>query len=150
MFKNKFFVRLSKSFFELKFSLTTKDILDQTHLFSLKFMIELFYKNSWRLLTVNYNSSVIRQKGKSQNGCFKKTKHAKFSEKRTFLTPWYAHQSLFLNKDAGLRPATLCKKRLWCAYQGIRNVRFSENLACFFFMKHPFWDSPFCLITDEL
>ena len=27
------------------------------------------------------DSSVIRQKGKSQNGCFKKTKHAKFSEK---------------------------------------------------------------------
>ena len=27
------------------------------------------------------------QKGKSQNGCFKKKKHAKFSEKRTFLTP---------------------------------------------------------------
>ena len=37
-----------------------------------------------------------------------------------------------------------------CAYQGVRNVRFSENLACFIFLKHPFWDSPFCLITDEL
>ena len=37
-----------------------------------------------------------------------------------------------------------------CAYQGVRNVRFSENLACFVFLKHPFWDSPFCLITDEL
>ena len=36
-------------------------------------------------------SSVIRQKGRSQNGCFKKTKHVKFSEKRTFLTRWYAH-----------------------------------------------------------
>ena len=32
-------------------------------------------------------SSVIRQKGESQNGCFKNTKQAKFSEKRTFLTP---------------------------------------------------------------
>ena len=32
-------------------------------------------------------SSVIRQKGESQNGGNKKTKHAKFSEKRTFLTP---------------------------------------------------------------
>ena len=30
--------------------------------------------------------SVRRQKDESQNGCFKKTKHAKFSEKRTFLT----------------------------------------------------------------
>ena len=32
-------------------------------------------------------SSVTRQKGESQNGCFKKTKDAKFSEKRTFLIP---------------------------------------------------------------
>ena len=55
------------------------------------------------------SSSVIRQKGESQNGCFKKTKHAKFSEK----------------------------------------VRFSQNLACFVFLKHPFWDSPFSLITNE-
>ena len=36
-------------------------------------------------------SSVVRQKRKSKNGCFKKTKHAKFSEKQTFVTPWYAH-----------------------------------------------------------
>ena len=36
-------------------------------------------------------SSVIRQKGEFQNMCFKKTKHVNFSEKRTFLTPWYAH-----------------------------------------------------------
>ena len=33
---------------------------------------------------------VITQKGKSQTGCFKKIKHFKFSEKRTFLAPWYA------------------------------------------------------------
>ena len=30
------------------------------------------------------------------------------------------------------------------------NVLFSENLACFVFLKHSFWDSPFCLITGEL
>ena len=30
---------------------------------------------------------VIRQKGGSQIGCFKKTKQAKFSRKQTFLTP---------------------------------------------------------------
>ena len=34
--------------------------------------------------------------------------------------------------------------------QGVRNVRFSENLAYFVFLKHLFWDSSFCLITDEL
>ena len=73
-------------------------------------------------------TSVIRQKDESQNGCFKKTKHVKFSEKRTFLTPWY----------------TLVR-----AYLGVRNTRFSENLTCFIFLKHPFWDSPFCFITDD-
>ena len=75
------------------------------------------------------NSSVIRQKGESESGCFKKTKHAKFSENRTFLTPWYAHVRVRI---------------------GVRNARFSENLACFVFLKHPFWDSLFCLITDKL
>ena len=38
----------------------------------------------------------------------------------------------------------------FCPNQGVRNVRFSKNLACFVFSKHPFWDSLFCLITDEL
>ena len=37
-----------------------------------------------------------------------------------------------------------------CAYQGVRNVRFSENLACFVFLKHSFGDSLFCLIADDL
>ena len=32
-------------------------------------------------------SLVLKQKGESQNGFFKKTKHAKSSEKQTFLTP---------------------------------------------------------------
>ena len=41
------------------------------------------------------------------------------------------------------------RKRTY-AYQGVRNVRFSENLASFVFLEHPFWDSPFCLITDDL
>ena len=43
----------------------------------------------WQLsvfMTDKENSSVIRQKGESQNGCFKKPKHAKISEKHTFLT----------------------------------------------------------------
>ena len=44
----------------------------------------------------NIITSVIRRKGESQNGCFKKTKHIKFSEKRTFLTVWYAHVRLFV------------------------------------------------------
>ena len=37
-------------------------------------------------MNVSTNSSVIKQKGKSQNGCYKKTKQAIISEKQTFLT----------------------------------------------------------------
>ena len=53
-------------------------------------------------------TSVIRQKGESLNGCYKKTKHVKFSEKWTFLTPRYTY--------------------VRAAYQEVRNVR-----AFFFF-----------------
>ena len=35
-----------------------------------------------------------------------------------------------------------------CAHQRLRNCGFSENLACFVFLKHPFWDSPLFVITD--
>ena len=31
-----------------------------------------------------------------------------------------------------------------------RNVRFSENLTCFVFLKYPFLDLAFCLITNEI
>ena len=34
--------------------------------------------------------SGIRQKGESQNGCFKKGKHTKIPEKQIFLTPRFA------------------------------------------------------------
>ena len=37
-----------------------------------------------------------------------------------------------------------------CAYQGVRNVSFSENLECFAFLLPPFWDSPFCFITGKV
>ena len=37
-----------------------------------------------------------------------------------------------------------------CTCQRVRNIRFSENLRCSVFLKHPFWDLPFCLITDSV
>ena len=57
-----------------------------------------FLKNFWETSTTAFIfinlqgiiSSAIRQKWESLNGCFKKTKHAKFPEKRIFLPPWYA------------------------------------------------------------
>ena len=35
-------------------------------------------------------SSAIRDKGESQDVCYKNIKYGTFSEKQTFLTPWYA------------------------------------------------------------
>ena len=37
-----------------------------------------------------------------------------------------------------------------CAYHGVINVCFCENLTRFVFLTHPSWDSPFYLITDNL
>ena len=51
-------------------------------------------KFSYWLWCQTAKSSVIRQRYESQNECFKKIKHAKFSEKRTFLTPWYVYRPL--------------------------------------------------------
>ena len=44
------------------------------------------------------NSSVIRQKGASQNGCYKKTKQAKFPENPAFLSPAGVKKCLFFGK----------------------------------------------------
>ena len=43
------------------------------------------------------------------------------------------------------RPHWLFPQVVGCAYQGVINDRFSENFACFVFLKHPFWDSPYLL-----
>ena len=69
------------------------------------------------------SSLVIRQKRESQ------TKTSNFPKNEHFLPP---------------------DSTRTCAYQGVRNACFSENLMGFVFLKHPFSDSPFCLITDKL
>ena len=78
-----------------------------------------------RELNVCLISSVIRQKGESQNGCFKKTKQVKFSEKETFLTPWYAHT---------------------CGYRVVRNVRFRKFWRALFSWNTRFDICPFTLL----
>ena len=63
------------------------------------------------------NSSAIRQKGESQNGGSKKTKHTKFSEKTNISYP-------------------LIRKRT-SAYQGVRNVRFLGKFSVLSFLVTP-------------
>ena len=80
---------------------------------------------AWVYFPMN-TSSVVRQKGESQNGGNKKQTTRNFPKNKHFLPP-----------DTHI------------SYQRVRNVRFSKNSACFAFLLPPFWDLPFCLITDE-
>ena len=61
-------------------------------------------------LGLNIDSSVIRQKGESQNGGLKKTKYIKYSEKRTYLTTWYAHVRVGI-----MGYEMFIFRKIWCA-----------------------------------
>ena len=94
-------------------------------------MIEFFVFNCFSMITprhylilflrysenVQWNSVVIRQKSESQNGCFKKIKHAKFSAKTNIFYP-------------------LIRTRT-CAYRGIKNVRFCGKFGVLCFLEAP-------------
>ena len=65
------------------------------NIYSLNLHTKAKYGNIWTRTDSEYilfsysKSSVTRQKEQSQNGCYKKTKHTKFSEKQAFLM--YVH-----------------------------------------------------------
>ena len=75
-------------------------------------------------------SSVMRKKGESQNECFKKTKHAKFSEKRTFLTPWYAHVR---KTNISYPPDT----HMYVCVSGGKKCSFFKKLDVLYFLETP-------------
>ena len=61
---------------------------------------------------------------------------------------YYFHGSS-TNMDSEINPTSsllVIGKR---AKRMFQNNKACQNLACFVFLKHPFWDSPFCLITDD-
>ena len=70
----------------------------------------------------NYKSSVMRQKCKSQNLCFLKQGTPNFLKNKHFL-PLEMKNKIFVFR------------KIW---------------GTFVFLKYPFWDWPFCLITDEV
>ena len=59
----------------VKFSLFHYDVL----------LFKKWIRISFAKILPSLSLSVMRQKGESQNGCFKETKHAKFSENKHFL-----------------------------------------------------------------
>ena len=97
-----YFVRLKVSRFDCFHELDVKSYLHTSETSKMKLFAKIFH--GWKSLSVfsemssldvwldfeyTYKalSSVVRQNSESQNGFFKKTKHAKFSEKRICLTP---------------------------------------------------------------
>ena len=91
------FIDADSAWFLLFIRLCLIDLALKKVKFSCLFVFFVFYfvksdQRSFHYFCFQISSfSVITQKGESQNECFKKTKNAKFSEKRTFLTTWYAH-----------------------------------------------------------
>ena len=85
------------------------------------------YSKSSCCKLIFFNSSVIRQKGEISKQVFQDNKIRQIFRKTNISYPL-----------------------ITCAYQGVRNVRFSKNLTCFVFLKHPFLESLFCLITYKL
>ena len=79
---------MKKSAFVIR-SFYSSEFLTKNYSFILKlfliFTATYFFNDYFYCLY--YISSAIRQKGESQSGCYRKTKHAKYSEKQIFLTP---------------------------------------------------------------
>ena len=68
-----------------------------------------------------------------------KRANLKMGVSRKHSTPNFPKKEHFLPADT----------HTYVCVSGGKNARFSENLAFFVFLKQPFWDSPFSLITDE-
>ena len=102
-------------------------------------------------------SSVIRQKGESQNGYFKKTKYAKFSDKTNISYPLICTRTCLYQRVRNVRfarkfgvlcffetpalgfallPCPLIRTRR-CLYQGVRNVRFAGKFGVLCFFETP-------------
>ena len=64
-----------------------KDLTAPNEVLTMQYLRKILSEVISKICTKYDLSSVIRQKGDSQNLCYKKTKLAKFSEKRTLLFP---------------------------------------------------------------
>ena len=105
----------------------------------------------WTRLTVNkdilecknigiFDSSVIRQKGEFQNGCFKKNKARQIFWKMNIFYPLIRTR---LSHTHTFPPSDRCV----CASGGKKCLFFGKfDVLCFLW----FWDLPFCIITNVL
>ena len=97
---------------------------------------KVFFEVCDNLMRTNFKAKFVGNKAK------RRISKWVFSRKQS--TPNFSKNEDFLPPP----PPPLIRTRT-CVNQGVRNARFLENLACFFILKHPFWDLPFCLITSK-
>ena len=126
-----------KSTFQLPSSIAFISFLfDKIAIFH-KFWMKWMYgrdMNGWLLL--NYDKIMLSSSEVILKFVGNKAKKAnlKTGVSRKQSTPNFPKNEHFLPLEHFLRT---------CAYHGVRNVRFLENLVCFIFLKHPFRDSTF-------
>ena len=71
-------------------------------------------------------SSMIRQKGESQNGDNKKTEQAKFSKKWTFLKPCYAHAGVLCFLAISVLKFAFLSYHRWNVHEPLLNSQFKS------------------------
>ena len=85
--------------------------------------IRFFFGYGYSIFFVTTKSSVVKQKGKSQNGGYRKTKHIKFSEKRTHFLPPDTH--VFEVFFENMTPAQVFS----CEFHEISKNRFFQRIT---------------------
>ena len=74
-----------------------------------------------------------------------------FSFMLSTLLYWWISKRVFQeNKARQIFQKTNISYSLIRTSFGDKKYRFSKNLPCFVFLKHPFWGSPLCPITDDV
>ena len=92
------------------------------------------YLDNLASIKVRDKTSVVRQKDESQNGSNKKAKHAKFFEKRTFLTPLIRTRTFFWKNLTGKFEETLLRlcqvKVVPCRNRFYLFIKITQNQYC--------------------
>ena len=93
---------------------------EKWHYLTVKSLHKILRGVTPKIMEIRQYSWAIMQKGKSHKGVSRKRSTPNVPKNKHFL-PLDTHTYVCV-----------------CVYQVVRNVRFSENLACFVFLKHPF------------
>ena len=104
-------------------------------------MCQIFCVRSYSKVSLRMNRTKWIQRTSSFNSSFVRKKIF-YSKNIQYVYNFYG-TDMYVNVYRGVLEHLVC-------VSGGKKCSFSEYFACFVFLKHPSWDSPFCLITDDL